>query len=255
MKSYSIVLDVWEGQLEIDEAALFAGGVVGLVIRLNDMNGGHHMDEGFEKQWAEAASFLRWPYFVYNPWVSGAENYDWLARHMPSDCPAVALDIEVRKTGLAPKEYGKQIGIFKNLVNQEWNTHNYTGEWFLDVLSPWPIDDYWWAQYPFLMYPASVQRISYEVLKAKLDMLVWPPMNSAKSSGKIRMWQCSGDRLILPGTTRAVDVNVFNGNVDELRTWLGYSPSGTPINPPEPLTIEQRLTNIERVAREHGWSV
>jgi GH25 family lysozyme M1 (1,4-beta-N-acetylmuramidase) len=50
-------IDTWEGQLELDESALKNAGVRFMFIRLNDMNGGHHKDTGFDKQWREAAGF------------------------------------------------------------------------------------------------------------------------------------------------------------------------------------------------------
>jgi hypothetical protein len=37
---YQVVLDVWQGNLDIDEDTLQAGGVAGLIVRINDINGG-----------------------------------------------------------------------------------------------------------------------------------------------------------------------------------------------------------------------
>ena len=54
-----------------------------MITRLNDINGGHHKDENFDKQWKQAQYFLRAPYFVYNPWVNGKGNYDWLMANLP----------------------------------------------------------------------------------------------------------------------------------------------------------------------------
>lgn len=70
------ILDVWEGSLDIDEQIIADGGVVGLIIRLNHISGGHHMDENFTTQWLQAINFLRAPYFVYNPWVDGKANFN-----------------------------------------------------------------------------------------------------------------------------------------------------------------------------------
>jgi len=230
MNNYTLVLDVWEGQLEIDEAALFAGGVGGLVIRLNDMSGGHHMDAGFSKQWAEAEGFLRWPYFVYNPWVTGKDNYDWLAMHMPNLCPAVAIDVEVRKSGYSAAVYAGQLGDFMERVQKIWRAHIYTGEWFLAEVSIWPKAEFWWAQYPYSMYPDSRITLSWDELRTKIGKLTWPPINANKAPGAVRMWQCSGDRIILPGSSRAMDINVFPGTAADLEAWLVLD--GTPVIPP-----------------------
>lgn len=54
---YQLGIDTWEGQLELDEAVLKANGVKFIFVRLNDINGGHHKDENFDKQWGEAAGF------------------------------------------------------------------------------------------------------------------------------------------------------------------------------------------------------
>lgn len=42
----------------------------------------------------------------------------------------------------------------------------------------------------------------------------------------------------------ACDLNVFNGTVDELRAWIGEGPP--PPNPPQALTLEQRVIHLER---------
>jgi hypothetical protein len=230
MKDYILVLDTWAGQLEVDEAVMFAGGLSGLVIRLNSIYGGHHMDEGFARQWAEAEAFVRWPYFVYNPWVTGKENYYWLLAHMPKGCPAVAIDVEVRKSGYSPAMYGAQLDDFMWRIQAIWRAHIYTGEWFLAEVSPWPKADIWWSQYPYSMYPASRITISWDELRMKIGKLTWPPVNANKAPGAVRMWQCSGDRIILPGSSRPMDINIFPGTVADLKAWLGYG--GTPITPP-----------------------
>lgn len=226
-----IVVDTWEGQLEIDEAAFRAGGVAGFIVRLNDMNGGHHKDEGFDKQWAEAGGFLRTLYFVYNPWVDGGANYTWLQDHLPADCPrTILIDIEVRKAGLDPAEYGRQVKIFlKALRTAGYTPVVYTGAWFLPLVAPWPKDtDYWWAQYPGAMHPDIAQSITWEALAAKIGKLTWPPANAASCPGPVRLWQCSGDRFILPGTTRALDISIWPGDLDSLREWFGLAPEVLP---------------------------
>jgi GH25 family lysozyme M1 (1,4-beta-N-acetylmuramidase) len=254
MNIYTLVLDIWEGQLDIDEAALFAGGVSGLVIRLNQISGGHHIDKGFTKQWAEAEAFVRWPYFVYNPWVTGMKNYDWLAANMPRYCPAVAIDVEVYKSGYSATEYGAQLTYFMQLVQQTWKAQIYTGEWFLTEVSPWPKADIWWAQYPYAMYPTNRITIGWDELRMKIIALKWPPINAKKAPGPVQMWQCSGDRIILPGSSRAMDINLFPGTVADLKTWLGYD--DTPVvHPPAQLTLEERVANLERAVRGAGWIV
>ena len=225
-----LVVDVWEGQLEIDEAVMKTNGVAGMVIRLNDMNGGHHMDTTFVKQWTEAKNFVRFPYFVYNPWVDGAANFTWLKSHMPADATAVALDIEVRYSGITTAVYAREVAKFLNLCRDWWQTIIYTGQWFLPYLSSWPATaDYWWAQYPDpVAYFGGVT--TWEELKLRLDRLD-KPFNQSSVPGRLMMWQVSGDYLQLPGTVRKIDVNVFYGSEEELRLWAG----APKIVPPEPV--------------------
>jgi len=221
MDNYVLGVDVWEGQLDIDEPILKQAGVGIIIIRLNDMNGGHHLDTNFYAQWDQSSSFIRVPYFVYNPWATGSENYSWLAQYMPL-CSMVFVDIEVKKEGYSPVEYYNQLMAFLALAKKKWKVVIYTGAWFLSVLSQWPKDyDYWYARYPYIFYPAEKTYITWEALKDKINkLLVWSP---GTTPGPCKLWQFSGDRLILPGTTRAIDLNLWNGTLEDLRVWTGQS--------------------------------
>lgn len=221
MKTYQLLIDTWEGQMEVDEDILRANGVAGMIIRLNDMNGGHHMDENFLNQWEQARNMVRAPYFVYNPWVDGAANFAWLNEHMPSGATAVLVDIEVRYSGITAAKYAADVSLFIDLAKRHWKVGIYTAEWFLPFLSFWRNDvPYWWAQYPGIFYPNQTVSLSWDDLRAKLEPLSGP-FNAAKCPGPLRMWQFTGDKLILPGCNRVIDVNVFFGTLDELEEWLG----------------------------------
>ena len=226
-----LVIDTWEGQLEIDEAVLKANGVSGVSVRLNNMSGGHHMDAGFAKQWYEARGFIRFPYFVYNPWVDGAANFAWLKANMPLDAQSVAIDIEVKWEGYAPNKYAGEVVKFLELCKPHWKTIIYTAEWFLYRLSSWPKVDYWWAQYPDQTYYFG-QVKTWDDLKTALDKLD-KPFNASKIPGTLKMWQFSGDYLTLPGNTRKMDVNVFYGPENELADYFGAAVA-TPKPDPDP---------------------
>ena len=230
-----LVVDVWEGQLEIDEAVLKANGVAGIGIRINDINGGHHLDTGFAKQWGESAGFVRFPYFVYNPWETGQANFDWLAANLPTGQKSVAIDIEVRKPGYSASSYAGEVNRFLDLCKlRSWRTILYTGQWFLSALSKWPVVDYWWAQYPDpALHFAGVK--TWADLKLRLDGLSLP-LNLKSIPGTLKMWQFSGDYLILPGNPRDVDVNLFYGTPAELAAYFD-SPAPVeipPVKPPRP---------------------
>jgi GH25 family lysozyme M1 (1,4-beta-N-acetylmuramidase) len=235
MKTYQLLIDTWEGQLDVDEAVLKANGVAGMLIRLNDMNGGHHKDATFDVQWKQANGFIRAPYFVYNPWVTGQKNFDWLKANMPADARAVMVDMEVRKEGYSPVTYAAEFEAFKKLSKGHWRTVIYVGEWFLKYLSKWPSDvEYWWSQWPYAFYPSDTRSLTWDQLRVELEPFTGP-LNAGRCPGTIRMWQFTGDRLILPGSTKPLDLNVFFGTYDELAEWLG-SPQEEPSAPPPPPT-------------------
>jgi hypothetical protein len=243
-----LLVDVWEGQLEIDEAVLKANGVAGLIIRINDMNGGHHKDIGFDKQWAEAINFIRLPYFVYNPWVNGPTNFDWLKANMPAEATSVAIDIEVAYSGYSALTYAGEVNKFSDLcTKQGWKTIIYTGQGYLQLLSKWPVCDYWWAQYPSpSIYFAKVK--TWEDLKISLDKLS-EPFNANLCPGNIKLWQFSGDFLVLPGTTRKIDVNLFFGNELELGAYFGITNSvPAPATPPIPESAPPNVIGTGTVA-------
>ena len=100
---YQLLLDVWEGRPNIDWDVMDANDVAGAIVRLNNMSGGHHMDENFPEMWELLGDRgkARAPYFVFNPWVSGKANFDWLMAHTPWGGRHF-IDIEVRKDRVAP---------------------------------------------------------------------------------------------------------------------------------------------------------
>jgi hypothetical protein len=246
------ILDVWEGSLDINEALLYNEGVRGIIVRLNDMNGGHHMDANFAIQWAQANSFLRAPYFVYNPWVSGRANLDWLIAHCPTGVTRLFIDIEVRKEGLSPNDYANEVAYFIAECKKIWPlTTIYTGGWFLSQLSHWPNCEYWWARYPYMFYPPKAENWTWEQLKIKLNSCGWNPDPTKQCSGTVKLWQLTGDRLILPGCAgRVMDVSGWNGDLPSLEVWWGVT-----LPPPPGPTLQQIVDRLKEQAILHGWDM
>lgn len=233
-KNTCLFIDVWEGQLEIDEAVLKENGVVGMGIRINDMSGGHHMDTNFWRQWNEAVDLIRFPYFVYNPWVDGTENYTWLLENVPPEIKTIAVDVEVRKTGYSAATYAQELAKFMELCKGRWKIIIYTAQWFLPYLSSWPKGDYWWAQYPSQeVYFEGVS--TWDELKLRLDNPILDrPFNEKYIPGTLKMWQFSGDYLQLPGTLRDIDVNIFYGTEEELKRYINNTTVDDGGDTPEP---------------------
>lgn len=232
MNPYVLGVDVWEGALDVNEEIMLRAGVKFMIIRINDMDGGLHHDKNFTNQWAQAKNFIRWPYFVYTPWADQRVNFNYLCNIMPPEATHVSLDIEVVRQGYNRQEYARQVSGFVNMCATQWSVDIYTGAWFLPYLSSWPAHvHYWFARYPYEFYPKGRVHISWEELHQRIQKIEW---NVGQPPGPCRMWQISGDRLILPGTAeRPMDINLFNGTLSELEAYAGMKfPGGA-----EPLPI------------------
>jgi GH25 family lysozyme M1 (1,4-beta-N-acetylmuramidase) len=244
--------DCWEGSLELEEEVVRAGGIVGLIIRINSITGGHHMDENFLNQWNQSVNFLRAPYFVYNPWSDAHANYQWLMRNLPSSgVTRLFIDVEVKYTGYSAEVYADEVQKFITEIKAIYPlTVIYTGQWFLPFLSHWPTGSYWWARYPFRFYPPSKENWTYEKLEVETEKYGYFPDPQKKCPGTVDVWQCSGDRLILPGcANRPIDVNLFNGTLEELETWWGAKlPTGE-------LTLKQKVDVLWREAEKLQWNL
>lgn len=148
---YVLGLDTWEGSLDIQEQVLLDACVGFLIPRLNSISGSTHKDDAFDQQWAEAEPFVRWPYYVYNPRLTGAQNVEWLGDNLPAGVLFVAADIEVKLEDA--DYYAIQVADFYQRAIKHWKVLIYTGGWFTTYLTFWPKSEYWWARYPLLPVP------------------------------------------------------------------------------------------------------
>lgn len=230
---YQIVLDIWEGNPNIDVDILRSNGVCGIIVRINDMSGGHHIDKMFAQSWELSKKFpVNAIYFVYNPWVSGTENFNWLYAHLPENYKQrLFVDIEVSKPDYSTSAYANEVQIFFNLCKGKFPASVYTGEWFLKMLAYWPKDlDYWWAAYPTVFWPIPSQAISWDEFKRRLTTVSFA-YNKSASPSAVKLWQCSGDQIKLPGGNgHPVDVNIFQGNLNDLKAW--FNSDNIPVEPP-----------------------
>lgn len=79
----------------------------------------------------------------------------------------------------------------------------------------------WYAQYPFSKYP--IIKTSWENLKSYYpneSKLTYPKGYPAHLR-TWKFWQWSGDKFILPGIDTRVDLNYYNGTLEDLKTWTG----------------------------------
>lgn len=64
----------------------------------------------------------------------------------------------------------------------------------------------------------------------------------------IGLWQCSGDKLIMPGcANRPIDLNLYNGNLTSLELWWGASMPG--------LSLSDKVDILWREAEKAGWDL
>jgi hypothetical protein len=251
---YILGVDCWEGNPHIDEEILKAADVKYMIVRLNNMNGGHHKDTNFDRQWDEAQAFdARWLYFVYNPWVDADENFAWLEANAPEDAYAVSMDVEVLKDGYPASTYAAQVDRFTRKVQARWHTDMYTGGWFLPILEYWPTYvPYWWGRYPYIVYPKGREVWTWEKLKGILAAMTWAP---GTAPGPVHNWQITGDRLILPGFGGVcVDINVWPGTHAQLLEFAGGNTPPPPPPPPPAQDLETRVHNLEVWARTEGYN-
>ncbi len=112
----------------------------------------------------------------------------------------------------------------------------------------------WLAHYP---YNSSTVRTTWQDFTTKYKPSIPGPALPAGST-KWAFWQFTGDKFILPGCDTLLDINYFNGELNDLRKFAGLSATSVPINPPTStptLSLEERLARLEAQARIHGWNV
>lgn len=169
-----------------------------------------------------------------------------------NDVTLVAADVEVKYPDYSSEVYADQVQTFTDLAKAQVHLIIYTGQWFLPTLSHWPTNiEYWWARYPNKFHPIPSETWSYEKLETETEIYGWYPDPQKKSPGPVAVWQCSGDRIKLPGCQgRAVDINLVNKTLPGLKAWWGIT------NVPPEYTYQQKLDILWREANEYppaGW--
>jgi lysozyme len=87
----------------------------------------------------------------------------------------------------------------------------------LQWIADWPL---WLAYYP---YASGRKAVSWETLVQDcLPKVVGPSLPEGCMDWTF--WQFSGDKFILPGATTALDLDYFNGSLEDLRKWCGAQP-------------------------------
>jgi len=148
----------------------------------------------------------------------------------------------------------------------------------------------WLAQYPLWLayypYKAGVVSTSWDIFQTEYKPQITGPALPAGCS-QWTFWQFTGGKFILPGVDTAVDVNYFNGTLDDLDKFVGIpaaavsetpsplpdettpevssptvAPEETaaasatePVSQPASTSLEDRIARLEALARAHGWDI
>jgi hypothetical protein len=232
-----IILDEWQGNPNLNHPLLISSGVLGMIVRLNDMQGGHHLDKLFIQNWQLAQGYkAKAIYFVYNPWVDGVANYTWLKANLPAGYKGrIFFDVEVAYPNYSPAEYAQELLTCILLTEKNNPITIYTGLGSWALVNPWPKRDFWWAYY-FGNLIGSYQ--NWNSFVEKVLPLSLPTSVISRVNGTIKMVQITGGGAVLPGMNgEGVDISVFLGNEQELIDYFGNS-SGSVVTPePEPTPI------------------
>lgn len=98
-------------------------------------------------------------------------------------------------------------------------------------LPEWPV---WLAYYP---YPAGRVWTTWEkLISSHLPRIPGPKLIPGCS--RWHFWQFSGDKFVLPGAAVPLDLNFFNGDEAELRSWIR-----------NPVTTQAEISDSDKLAR------
>lgn len=251
--------------------AMFATHVQGAynanipVIAYHAMDPGYYVDalQSLDKlvnidQYLPAAKDQQWQAFVQS--IANKKLY------------GVALDFEIYKDWAGKtitdgwlKEIALQWMIrLQHQLPQYQVRLFYSGEWFIKGFAPSiestgclnPICDAWTAMYPYAS--GVVDLPDWASLKAQYppDILSSGGENPpAFNFPSWKFWQFSGDKFTLPGIKgavgqpSAVDLNFFNGTVEDLNTYLGFAvtpaPAPQPQPQPEPAPVDPTIAALQ----------
>jgi hypothetical protein len=221
------MIDTFEGQGPLDLVALKENNVRYILCRLGAYSrlgglAGNRVDDLFWQQWTELQKdtwFKKGVYIPYNPWRTWEYNLQWLKDNLPADCITVEIDIENTRAFYSSQDYAGAVenyiqGIKKDIPGVQIIV--YTGQGSLNLLSKWPAYlPYSWAQYYYFLRPSDTLQLGWEELRRRMNLYAGP--NNIKSCpGVVHMWQITGDKLVLPGSNKGLDVYVWMSGQYEL---------------------------------------
>lgn len=236
MTVLGIDLSKWDGVWDASKAK--AGGVAFAFIKASQAT---FTDPLFSTHWskAKAAGLLRGAYHYLDytkPAKDQANYFAALLRASPGDLPPV-VDYEQRRTDNNPVVARAFLRDFlAQMAAYGYTPMIYTSNGFWAEYGEKA--DPHWAKFPLWI-------AQYTTAPAPTVPLPWT---------RWTFWQYTskGNGPTYGTESLSLDLNHFNGTLDELLVFAGLSPSvpvtPPPVPPPAPLTIEQRVTLLEQRA-------
>lgn len=214
-------VSVYQGM--IDWAAAARGGIRFAMIRQSH---GTTADNTFMRNWTgtRANGILRGAYQYFDPQGDAARQANIICDALiaagfgPGDLPPM-IDVEepapMGGSLPAPATYATKVRTWLNIVHTRLGVDGiiYTGGYYWDAnlrTSEFASNPYWHAEYP--NYPNTI----YQVGVNPLPRMACPQAIS-NAWNRWSFWQFAGNNGRAPGFSGAVDCDVFNGTLDQLR--------------------------------------
>lgn len=236
--THTLGIDVskWQNAISTPQVMDFnkakAGGVEFVFIKASQAN---WIDRDMLMNWSNAkrAGLLRGAYH-YMTWdVDAITQARTLLSVTRDDPPELGLVVDYERRLDAPGA-GTMRAMLKGMLeylkaNTKVPIIIYTAPYFWREFGS---ADAYWSQYPLWL-------AHYTTAAAPMLVAPW-------KSWMFWQWTDAGPGLALGAESKELDMNWYNGSLDELRLWAGVSV-------PEPmLTIEQRVDRLEKWVAAHG---
>ena len=190
----------WQGAINWDAVA--GSGIRFAIVRIGD---GYYRDAYFRSNWDNAGrvGLIRGAYQFFEPGEDPIAQADIVVaavgRLGPGDLP-VTCDVEAPSPGVSPGTYNARIHAWADRVEAGTGRRPiiYTGRYYWD---------------PFV---ASSDFVDYPLWHAQYTSASCPNINDRWSTWAFWQYTSSGS---VPGISGNVDRNVFNGSIDQLRSF------------------------------------
>ncbi len=234
---YCLGVDLSHWQAGIQWDPLVRAGVRFAIIKASQGSYGRDISCGSHLRSASDAGMICGLYHWFDPGCSAqAQLTNLKAAIADRDFAFLALDVEqywqnwdlskraLKENHFSAQQISRRSLELAQLLRDTWQKPvliytraSFVHEYALDMknwLRQWPL---WVAHYP---YPTGRVSLSWETLKTHYSPTIRSPLIPAGGTNW-KFWQFSGDKFILPGINGPLDLNFFNGTLQDLQAWLG----------------------------------